>query len=114
MGVDEQGKPYARIKSGRADDHRGAEHAIQPVPVVLHLEQTGGKGVLAAHPELRAQGGQENNFCYSKPAIRTCCRVDRRACQPASRERVDVWMTENLHGQGGCRCAECAKTDRES
>ncbi len=114
VGVDDQGKPYARIKSGREPMiTEGPRYAIEPVPVVLHLEQVGGKGVLKAHPELRAQGGQENNFCYSKPAIVDVLAewIGELASLPHV-NGVDVWMTENLHGQGGCRCADCAKTDR--
>lgn len=114
IGVDPEGRTFARLKKGREPMvEEGPRFAVQPVPVVLHLEQVGGKGVFAAHPELRAQGGQENNICFSKPAIVGVLAgwIGALADLPHV-SSVDVWMTENLHGQGGCRCAECAKTDR--
>ena len=39
---------------------------VEPVPVVLHLEQVSGRGLFRAYPQLKAQGGQEGAICYSK------------------------------------------------
>ena len=114
IGIDESGKPFARLKSGREPMvTQGPAHAVQPVPAILHLEQISGKGVFRAHPELKGQGGQEGCICYSKPAF-----IDVLAdwivalCDLPGVDDVDVWMAENLHGEGGCKCDECKKTDR--
>jgi hypothetical protein len=114
IGIDENGKTYARLKGGREPMVTlGPSHAVQPVPAILHLEQISGKGVFRAHPELKGQGGQEGCICYSKPGF-----VDVLAdwivalCQLPGVDDVDVWMAENLHGEGGCKCDECKKTDR--
>lgn len=124
MNVDEQISALSvdpQTKRGHAAPKPGYEalvtvgprHAVQPVPVVLHLEQLSGKGVLEAYPSLRAQGGQEGAICYSQPefvGVLADWIVDLRHL-PGVKD-VDVWLAENLHGQGGCRCAECRKVDR--
>ena len=112
IGVHEDGRPYGRLKGGREPMITlGPKLGIQPVPVVLHLEQVSQKGVYRAHPELKAQGGQEGAICYSKPAIVDVIAgwIAALGKLPGVNE-VDVWMTENLHGQGGCQCDECRKT----
>ena len=124
MNVDEQISALSvdpQTKRGRAAPKPGYEtivtvgprHAVQPVPVILHLEQLSGKGVFEAYPSLRAQGGQEGAICYSKPefvGVLADWIVDLRHL-PGVKD-VDIWLAENLHGQGGCRCAECRKVDR--
>lgn len=112
IGVDEKGKPYGTWKGQHEQLMTLAPRvAVKPVPVVLHLEQVSGKGVTRAHPELAAKGGQEGAFCYAKPAIADVIAgwILALASQPGV-EEVDVWMTENLHQQGGCQCDECKKT----
>ncbi len=113
IGIDDSGKAWGRAKAfNRPMFELGPTYAVDPVPVVLHLEQVSGKGVYANHPELKAKGGQEGSFCYSQPAI-----VDVIAnwiielAKLNGVRAVDVWMTENLHGQGGCRCDACGKED---
>jgi len=114
VGVDEQGRPFVGIK----DPHRplieqGPLYGIKFVPVVLHLEQVGGKGVFKAHPNLKGQSPHPGAICYSQPEF-----VDILADWIAgfgsmpTVDEVDVWMTENLQQQGGCQCPECKKTDR--
>lgn len=114
VGVDENGRPWARMKPGREPmvEH-GPQIGIKPIPSILHLEQVGGKGVFQAYPNLRAQGGHENGICYSQPQIVDILAgwMTDLAGLPGVAE-IDVWMAENLQQQGGCRCDECGKTDR--
>jgi hypothetical protein len=87
---------------------------VKPSPAILHLEQLSGSGIFDAYPNLRAEGGQEGAICYSQPevvAVLADWMVDLKRL-PAV-EDVSVWMTENLHGQGGCRCAGCKQHDRD-
>ncbi|MBN1490676.1 MAG: hypothetical protein JXA69_12225 [Phycisphaerae bacterium] len=92
----------------------GPTYGINPVPAIVHLEQLYGHGLFNVYPELKGQGGKEGAICYSKPVFIDILAdwIVGYATMPGITE-VDVWMTENLHGQGGCRCAECAKTDRD-
>lgn len=111
IGIDERGRSFGRWKDGHDPiSALGPSVGIKPVPAVLHLEQVSGKGVIRAHPELEGQGGQKGVFCYSKPAIVQVIAdwILNVSSQPGVQE-VDVWLTENLHGQGGCRCADCQK-----
>lgn len=113
-GVDAQGKPYARLKGGQEPMvEEGPRYAVEPVPVVLHLEQVAGKGLFRAYPELKARGGQEGAICYSKPGFAGILAdwLVQLSSLPGVSE-VDVWMAENLHQQGGCQCADCRKEDR--
>lgn len=111
IGVDGRGRGYGHVKPGNEPMvNEAPRYGIKPVPVILHLEQVSGKGVLKAYPELKGQGGQEGVFCYSKPRIADVLAdwMVSLGSLPNVQE-VDVWMTENLHGQGGCQCAECKK-----
>ncbi|MBN1420906.1 MAG: hypothetical protein JXP34_19200 [Planctomycetes bacterium] len=114
LEVDREGKPHARPKDGHEPlVTEGPRFGIVPVPVVLHLEQVSQKGVFAAYPSLAARGGQEGAICYAQPefaGILAGWIADLGRLPHV--ETVDVWMTENLHGQGGCRCDECRKVDR--
>lgn len=113
-GVDAQGKPYARLKGGQEPMvEEGPRYAVEPVPVVLHLEQVAGRSLFRAYPELKAQGGQEGAICYSKPGFAGILAdwLVQLGSLPGVSE-VDVWMAENLHQQGGCQCAGCRKEDR--
>lgn len=114
IGVDAKGKGWGRLKDGREPMvTEGPFYAVQPVPVVLHLEQVSGKGVFAAYPNLKAQGGQEGTICYAQPQFVDILAdwIVALASLPHA-AGVDVWMSENLHGQGGCQCPECRKVDR--
>lgn len=114
-GVDPQTRrATATIKPGREPLLDVAPRVgIQHVPVLLHLEQLSGKGIFEAYPELPAQGGREGAICYSQPAIVPVLAdwIAALGSLPGV-EEVDVWLTENLGGAGGCRCQECQKTDR--
>ncbi|MDH7481767.1 MAG: glycoside hydrolase family 20 zincin-like fold domain-containing protein [Armatimonadota bacterium] len=114
VSVDERKIATARPKDGHEPLFtEGPRYGINFVPVVLHLEQVGNKGVFAAYPNLKAKGGGEGAICYSQPEF-----VDVLADWivalgkiPHVRE-VDVWLAENLDQQGGCTCEECKKVDR--
>lgn len=112
--VDGNGKAFARLKGGREPMvEEGPRYAVEPVPVILHLEQVSNKGVFRAFPQLKAQGGQEGAICYSKPEIVPIIAdwIVELGSLPGVSE-VDVWMAENMHQKGGCRCAECSKEER--
>ena len=92
----------------------GPKLGIQFVPVVLHLEQLENKGVFEAYPNLRGKGvGRPGVVCYSQPQFAEVLAdwLVELSRLPHVRE-VDVWLAENLGGQGGCRCDDCRKVDR--
>jgi len=111
--VDPDGKGHARMKPGREPMiEEGPRYGILPVPAVVHLEQLSGKGLFEAYPELKAQGGQEGAICYSQAAIVDVLAdwIVALGSLPHVLD-VDVWMTENLHRKGGCRCERCRQQD---
>jgi len=114
-GVDKQGNTYARLAGGkRMMVEEGPTYGINPVPINVHLEHFGGRrGLFDAHPELKGQGGFEGAICYAKPLFIDILAdwIAGLGSLPGVTE-VDVWMTENLRGKGGCRCPECRKEDR--
>lgn len=116
LSVDAEGRGHARLKDGREPMVTdGPRHCVRPVPAVLHLEQLSGKGIFEAYPNLRAKGGQEGSICYSQPEIIDVLVdwiVDLGSLPGV--EGVDVWLAENLHGQGGCRCEQCSQHDRSA
>ncbi len=91
----------------------GPTWGIDPVPVILHLEQLSRTGIFGAYPDLIAKDGKPGTVCYSNPTF-----VDVLANwlvlwrgQPGVKT-VDVWMAENLGGQPGCQCESCRREDR--
>jgi len=93
---------------------QGPSHAVQPVPIVVHLELQHGGGLFDVYPELRAQGGEKGAICYAQPVMVDILAdwIAGFAEMPGVSE-VDVWMSENLHGKGGCRCPKCRKRNRD-
>jgi hypothetical protein len=93
---------------------QGPTHGVQPVPIIVHLELLHGGGLFDVYPELRAQGGETGAICYAQPAI-----VDILAdwmvefSDMRGVSEVDVWMSENLHGKGGCQCPKCRTQNRD-
>ncbi len=114
LHVTADGHGEARLKDGReAMVELAPDLAMRPVPAVLHLEQLSGKGLFEAYPQLRAQGGAEGAICYSRPefvGVLADWLVELGSLRGV--ETVEVWLAENLHGEGGCQCPECAKHDR--
>ena len=114
LEVDGEGRGHARMKADREALLTGLQrHGIRNVPVVLHLEQLSSKGLFEAYPGLAARGGQKGAVCYSQPQFVDVLAdwiADLGALPHVT--TVDVWMTENLHGKGGCRCRACSLTDR--
>ena len=113
LSVDRKTKRgHANVKLGTEQlltlgPRMGIEHA----PVVLHLEQLSGTGLFDAYPNLRGKdGGKPGVICYSQPEFVGVLAdwITELGSQP-SVERVDVWMTENLNNQGGCKCEKCRK-----
>ncbi len=114
LNVTPDGRGEARLKDEREPMVEvGPELAMRPVPAILHLEQLSGKGLFEAYPQLRAQGGQEGAICYSQPEF-VSVLADWIVALGSLRgvETVEVWMAENLHGEGGCRCPRCSQHDR--
>ncbi|HOW69047.1 MAG TPA: glycoside hydrolase family 20 zincin-like fold domain-containing protein [Phycisphaerae bacterium] len=102
---------YAPYKQRMIDE--GPTYGINPVPVVLHLEQLQNSGLFEAYPELAGKNGRPGSICYSNPLF-----VDILSQwlllwrgKPGVKE-VDVWMAENLRGEKGCQCASCAGENR--
>ena len=122
MNIDEQiavngirdGKPYVGLGAGKRQMiEEGPTYGVNPVPVVLHLEQLSGSGLFEAHPELKGVNGRPGSICYSNPLFSQVLAqwlLGWRA-MPGVRE-VDVWMAENLQQEKGCQCESCAKEDR--
>lgn len=113
-GIDKQGKPYIGLASGKQRMiDEGPTYGINPVPVVLHLEQLSNYGIFDAYPELRGKNGRAGSICYSNPRFSEILAqwllLWRQ--KPGVKE-VDVWMAENLQGEKGCQCEGCAKEDR--
>jgi len=109
-GVDEQGKPFARLKEGRDPlVTEGPKYAIEFSPVILHLEQSSQNGTIRAHPELKGKGAEHPGvLCYSQPGVSDI--LAEWMVQLASLPHVtsiDTWMTENLQGRNGCQCDLC-------
>jgi len=115
IGVDAQGKVWARLKRGREPMvTEGPQRGVKPVPVILHLEQLSGKGIFQAHPELVAVNSpHEGAICYSKPAfVRVLADWLVELCKLPEVNDIDVWLAENMQGHKGCQCPDCAKEDR--
>ncbi len=106
-----------KTKRGRAAVKPGTEQlltlgprmGIEHAPVLLHLEILEGKGIFDVYPEFQGkQGGKPGVICYSQPGVVGLLAdwiADLGSQQNV--ERVDVWMTENLAGKGGCKCDKC-------
>jgi len=112
--VDGEGRGQGRMKTGReAMLTLGPAHGILPVPAVLHLNQLSSKGLFEAYPELVPRGGDKGAVCLSQPAFSKVLAdwIVALGSMPWVKD-VDVWLTENLHGRGGCRCEQCKQTDR--
>jgi len=92
---------------------QGPLYGIESVPISSHLEQSGYTGIFKAYPNLRGQGGHPGSICYSQPQIADVLAdwIAGFASLP-NVAGVDVWMSENLDGKGGCQCAKCRKTNR--
>jgi len=113
-GVDKDKRCYVSYppyKQRMIDE--GPTYGINPVPVVLHLEQLKNSGVFDAYPQLQGKDARKGAICYSNPLfvdILSQWLLLWRA-KPGVKE-IDVWLAENLQGQKGCQCDECKKEDR--
>lgn len=108
-GVDQDGVPYAKVKVQREPLVDEAYlYGIKFVPVVLHLEQSSRRGALQAYPYIKGKSGHSGVMCYSQPKV--VWIISKWIAELASVPRVtevDVWMSENLHGDTGCLCDLC-------
>ena len=113
-GIDEQGRGWGEHKKGREPMSTHAYlYAIKAVPAVLHLEQVSAKGFYQYYPATKAKGGQEGALCYSAPeTTKVLAEWIASLAGLPNVHGVDVWLTENLHGEGGCQCEGCKKEDR--
>lgn len=110
-GVDDQGVPWAKVKEQREPLVNEAHlYAMNFVPVILHLEQSSGGGI-KAYPYIRGKSGHHGVLCYSQPKVPWIIAkwmVDLVSIPNVT--EVDVWMSENLHGDMGCTCDLCKQT----
>ena len=90
----------------------GPTYGINPVPVILHLEQLKGTGLFEAYPELQGKGATEGVICFSQPAFADVLTewLVLWGKTPGVQE-VDVWMTENMYGKTSCQCDACKEED---
>jgi|GEM_PF-483701 len=113
--VSSDGAGHSSLKEGREPMvTEGPYYGLKPVPVVLHLEQVWASGLFTYYPQLIGVGGQYGAICYSQPEFINVLAdwiVELRSLPFV--EEVDVWMTENLHGAGGCQCAQCSQWNRD-
>jgi len=111
--VTSDGVGHSSLKAGREPMvTEGPYYGVKPVPVVLHLEQVWSTGLFQYYPQLIGIGGQYGAICYSQPEFVNVLAdwiCDLRSLPFV--EDIDVWMTENLHGDGGCHCAQCSLWD---
>ncbi len=115
-GVDENKQCFVRYppyKQRMIDE--GPTYGVNPVPVVLHLEQLANGGIFKAYPELQGKDAKPGAICYSNPIFQDLLTQWLLLWRekPGVRE-IDVWMTENLAGQKGCQCEKCSKEDRSA
>jgi hypothetical protein len=106
------GKPVATIKEGREPLLTvGPQRAIKFLPVVLHLEQSSGKGPIAYYPYIKGKSEHHGAMCYSQPKTIEIIAswIEQLASLPHV-EEVDVWQSENLGGKIGCQCGKCKAT----
>ncbi|MGB9619141.1 MAG: glycoside hydrolase family 20 zincin-like fold domain-containing protein, partial [Armatimonadota bacterium] len=97
----------------------GPIRGINCIPAVLHLEQVagpygeGGLTLFDIYPNLKAKDSEGGAICYSQPQFVDVLAdwiVDLKKLPNVT--DVSVWLAENLHGKGGCKCDQCKKTDR--
>ncbi len=108
IGVDDQGKPYARVRPEREPlVTEGPLYGIEYAPVILHLEQVG-RSVFQHLPHLKGKTEHTGAMCYSQPGV-----ADLIAEWMVQLARVptvttlDCWLTENLGGRPSCQCEKC-------
>lgn len=108
--VSPEGVATSQPKSGRSGPMlmEGPRYGINPVPVVLHLEQLTGSGVFTAFPNLRAKSEKDGAWCYSQPQAAEVIAgwIADLSGLPNVKE-VDVWLSENMNGKIGCQCDLC-------
>ena len=112
--VTSDGEGHSELKPGRETMvTEGPYYGLAPVPVVLHLEQVYSSGLFTYYPQVISVGGQYGAICYSNGAFTHVLAdwIVELASLPFV-EGIDVWMAENLHGSGGCHCAQCSLWNR--
>ena len=97
----------------------GPIRGINCIPAVLHLEQVAGPygedglTLFDIYPNLKAKDSEGGAICYSQPQFVDVLAdwiVDLKKLPNVT--DVSVWLAENLHGKGGCKCDQCKKIDR--
>lgn len=106
------GQAVAKVKDDREKLYlEGPQRAIKFVPVVLHLEQSSGKGPIAYYPHIKGKSEHHGVMCYSQPkTIEIITDWIVQLARLPHVEEVDVWMSENLGGKIGCQCSRCKAT----
>lgn len=111
-GVDSNGAPFASLRPAqRPLVEEGPLYGIEPIPVVLHLEQSSKNGAIQAYPYIKGRSEVEGAMCYSQPkTVRIIAEWIEQLAGLPNVDEVDVWMSENLHGKTGCQCDLCVRT----
>ena len=87
----------------------GPLYGIKPSPAIPHMDIQASTGLFDVYPNLIAVNGDDGAICYSQPEIVPVLRdwIADLGSLPYM-EDVSVWMSENLGGAGGCKCAKPA------
>lgn len=114
MAVDKEGHGQGAMKPGQEHlPERGARYGIRVVPAFLHLNHLPFKGLFEAYPELKPVGGDTGAICFSKPSVvPVLTEIMVALGSIPGVEEINTWLTENLHGRGGCQCPQCAQVNR--
>lgn len=107
--------PHSGARPGYDLMHiEGPYYGLEPGHAVLHLEQHEASGIFTCFPNLKAVGNAgPGAWCYSQPeAVDVIAAWISDLNNLPYQEDVDVWMSENLKGKGGCKCAQCSLVNR--
>ena len=110
VGIDENGKPFARIQDQRDPLLTEAPHyGIDFTPVIPHLEKASQFSKLfESYPELKGKSEHPGVMCYSQPGVADIIAgwmADLVSLPHVT--SLDCWMTENLLGKTSCQCDQC-------
>ncbi len=114
VSVDKDGVGHAVLKQELIE--QGRLCALKMVPIIHHLDQLHGTGLLRPFPELKGVGAKAyatdslQTLCFSKPAATKLLTdwMTELAQQPHVTD-LCVWLSED---PGQCGCEECLKSNQ--
>lgn len=112
VGVDENGRLYARPQTGRMVMFtEGPNYGINAVPVIGHIAGMAAindEAVLKAFPGAKGKSDHAGVMCYSRPeSVEILAEWMTQLAALPNVTGIDQWLTENLHGSKGCQCDLC-------